>query len=102
MGKTMRLTTSFKVQKKHLKAVITIAACVLWLVGWLIVWELSWVWIDQRVPSSKDIKPFILIILAGYYLFQTFPSIITELSRSIIETDKLDLSNITKAKEKVS
>jgi hypothetical protein len=98
----MNITNSGKVQKKHFKSAIIAIFCGLWLAAGLIVWNLSWGWIYQQVPSSKDIKQFIIIILVGYYLFQILPSIITKINRSIMDSNRLDLSNITKAKEKVS
>lgn len=96
----MKLTISGKVQKKHLKAVITLAVCGLWLVGWVIVWDLSWRWIDQQVPSISDIRSFIILILLAYYLIQIFPSVIKEHIWSLNKIE--ELRDITSAKEKVS
>jgi hypothetical protein len=83
MDKPMKITILSNFQKKCVKAAITAAICGLWLAAWLIVWNLSWGWIDQQVPSAKDIKPFIILVLLAYYLIQIFPSVIKEHIRSL-------------------
>lgn len=88
----------FTVSGKCLKAVTIAATFGLWLIAWLIVWNLSWSWIDSQVPSTGDIKPFIIILLLGYYLIRFFPSV-----KDLWFLNKIEnLSEIPKAKEKVS